>query len=114
MKVIIAGSRDLINIADVVDAINHANIEITTVISGGARGVDSLGEKWAENNGVEVQRYLADWDKYGKRAGIVRNKEMSLVGDALIAVWDGKSSGTKHMIDLMIKRRRPTFIWRVK
>lgn len=113
MKVIIAGSRGITELSTIDDAVKHASINIALVISGGARGVDLLGEQWANNNDIESVRYPADWDTYGKAAGFKRNKEMSLVADALIAIWDGESKGTKNMIDLMIKRRRPVFIWRV-
>lgn len=69
------------------------------VVCGCARGADTLGKQFAEEFGLKVLEYPADWDKYGKRAGYIRNEEMSKVSNALIAFWDGKSKGTKHMID---------------
>lgn len=76
---------------------NHIEIEI---VSGTANGADKLGEKYANEKGYLLKKFPADWDKYGKSAGFKRNVEMSNYADALIAFWDGKSKGTKHMIDL--------------
>lgn len=72
--------------------------EITEIVSGGAYGVDRMGERYAEINGLRVRRFLPDWERYGKAAGAMRNMEMARYADALIAVWDGESTGTKHMI----------------
>lgn len=106
MKVIIAGSRNfndytlVKNNCDVLLSIAKETIEI---VSGGARGADSLGERYAHENNLELKVFPADWDKYGKGAGFIRNKQMAEYGDALIAFWDGKSAGTKMMIDLAKK-----------
>jgi len=101
MKVIIAGSRSITDEKKVFKLLDDAQRyyvrKFTTVVSGGARGVDKIGEKWAELNNIEVQRFPADWDKYGKRAGIIRNNDMAKEADGLICVWDGKSRGSKHM-----------------
>lgn len=69
-----------------------------TVISGGASGVDTAGEWWAKTHGIPVERYPAKWDLHGKRAGYLRNVQMAEKADALIAIWDEQSRGTKHMI----------------
>ena len=73
------------------------------VVCGCARGADTLGKQFAEELGLKVLEYPADWDKYGKRAGYIRNEEMAKISNALIAFWDGESRGTKHMIDLAKK-----------
>lgn len=65
-----------------------------------ARGADLLGEKYAVERGYHVDRYPADWNGLGKRAGYIRNEQMARNADALVAFWDGQSRGTKHMIDL--------------
>ena len=103
MKVIIAGSRSIINYRAVRSAIERVGIEITEVVSGTARGVDKLGERWAAENNIPIKRFPADWNKHDKRAGYLRNVEMAEYADALIAIWDGESKGTKHMIDIAIK-----------
>ncbi|MBO5745507.1 MAG: DUF2493 domain-containing protein [Clostridia bacterium] len=68
------------------------------IISGGASGADAIGEKYAERNGFEVERYPAEWNKYGRSAGPKRNEQMASVCDFVICFWDGKSKGTKSMI----------------
>ena len=101
MRTIIAGSREVIDYEVVRTAVLDAmdvGISPTVVLSGTARGVDLLGERWAEVHGLPVERFPADWSK-GRWAGIARNREMAENADALIAVWDGKSRGTKNMID---------------
>ena len=60
--------------------------------------MDKLGEEWARSKGIPVEVYEADWETYGRRAGYIRNASMALVADALIAIWDGESKGTSHMI----------------
>lgn len=97
MKVIIAGSRTITDFKLVESAIKYADWLINEVISGGAAGVDSLGEVWAHRNKVPVKRFQADWNK--RDAGKVRNLQMARYADALIAVWDGRSTGTEHMIN---------------
>lgn len=78
------------------------------VVSGGAKGVDSLAELWANNNGFETVIMKADWNKYGKSAGYIRNEEMhkfiaSKEHRIVVAFWDGKSRGTAHNFDLAKK-----------
>ena len=70
------------------------------IISGTARGADRLGEAFANQYNLQLMRMPADWQRYGRRAGYVRNEEMAVQGSALLACWDGRSRGTKHMIDL--------------
>lgn len=103
MRVIIAGSRKIDKYNILIDAINESGYQIKTVVSGGANGADKLGEQYAINNDLELDVHKANWDLHGKRAGYLRNKEMSECADALIALWDGESRGTKHMINLATK-----------
>ena len=103
MKVIVAGSRDFIDYNKLRESCNHFlsknkdnKIEI---VSGTAQGADTLGEQYAAEKGYEIKQFPADWDKYGKGAGFMRNVLMAKYSDYLIAFWDGKSRGTKHMIN---------------
>jgi len=98
MKVIIAGSRDVVDMAELERAIADSGFEITEVVCGCARGVDELGLTWGACNDVPVRRMPADWDRYGRQAGRERNIAMARYADALVAVWDGRSPGTRHMI----------------
>ena len=112
LRVIIAGSRDFNDYEllkkSAIEIITKKTMlpDLTRIISGGARGADSLGERFANEMGLEISRFIPDWDGLGKRAGYVRNAEMAkfAVEDdndgMLIAFWDGQSRGTKHMIDL--------------
>lgn len=106
MKTIIAGSRDGFTYSDVVRALADCGFvkDITEVVSGGARGVDRFGEEWAKYNEVPVKQFIPDWDGLGKKAGHVRNREMGDYADALVALWDGVSKGTKGMIDYAQKK----------
>lgn len=99
MKTIIAGSRTITNYAIVLEAIRNSGFQVTEVVCGGAAGVDSLGELYAfEMDGVSIKKFPANWSLYGKKAGHIRNQEMAEYAEALIAVWDGKSTGTQDMI----------------
>jgi hypothetical protein len=118
MRVIIAGSRNITDYSIVYEAIkeSHWSQDIETLVTGGAKGVDALGEQWARDHiGQEnIDRYNANWKKYGKQAGYKRNQEMAMVADALIAVWDMKSTGTAHMIEIANEFDLEVFIWRVR
>lgn len=113
MKVIIAGSRGITRYSLVEKAVVASKFTITQVVSGGARGVDQLGIKWAKRNGVDFTVMRAAWiDRDGERnwnAGFERNERMADYADALIAVWDGFSGGTKHMMQCMGKRAKPIY-----
>ena len=111
MKIIVAGSRTITvknkifsnifyTLAELCN-IYHCNIlKDLEIISGHARGVDTIGEEFAHLCGFKLKIFLADWNKHGKKAGYLRNIEMADYGDILIAFWDGNSKGTKHMIDI--------------
>ena len=112
-SIIIAGSRDFNDyekLKEVCDYMLSKKKETHNIIiiSGGARGADKLGELYAKERGYVLQRYLANWDKDGKMAGFIRNVEMAAVADACICFWDGKSKGTKHMIETARKKKLKT------
>jgi hypothetical protein len=115
MKVIVAGSRKINDFRLVKEAIEYATqrIKPTEIVSGDARGVDCLGAHWAENEGIPVQRFRAHWHLHGKRAGYLRNEEMADYADALVAIWDGQSPGTKHMIDLAKEKGLKVYVKKV-
>ena len=123
MKVIIAGSRNINNIALVEAACFKAmqrwrkhgvGFYITEVVCGEARGVDSLGKELAKKAGIPIKSFPADWDKYGKQAGYIRNAAMTKYAEALIAIWDGQSRGTKMMIDLAKRAKLKVFVYQVE
>ena len=104
MHIIIAGCRDFSDYSvvekEVMDFIGKyiGKIEIE-IISGGATGADALGERFAKEHGLPLKVVHADWKKYGRSAGPRRNEQMARMAGTLIAFWDGKSRGTKNMID---------------
>lgn len=110
MKVIIAGGRNVTEQRHVNLACTKAPFAITEVVSGCAKGADTLGEVWAIHHKIPIKKFPADWDQHGRRAGVLRNIQMGDYAQALIAVWDGKSKGTKHMIDYMKSINKPVYI----
>jgi hypothetical protein len=117
MRLIIAGCRDFTN----ADAVNVAACEAiakfglgwpSEIVSGGASGVDSLGEEWARSQGIPIMRFPADWKRWGRSAGPHRNAGMAKYADALVAIWDGKSRGTGHMIGVMSAFGKPVHVHR--
>lgn len=113
MKVLICGSRSINDPAVVAQAVAKSGMKPTHIVSGGARGVDILARFFARSKGIELTEYIADWDRYGKRAGYLRNCVMVGAADAVIAVWDGESPGTKHSIDYATARGKKVFVFRV-
>ena len=115
-KVIIAGGRDFNNYELLKEKcdyyLSHLDTCNIVIISGHARGADTLGEKYAKEKGYEIESHPADWNKYGKSAGYKRNVEMADVASAAICFWNGKSKGTKHMIDIAKEKGIPVKVVR--
>ena len=115
MKLIIAGSRTITRMSAIGEAIRLSQFVpylITTVVSGRCpEGVDVLGERWAEQQGIPIEPFPADWKQYGRAAGPMRNQQMVDYADGLIAVWDGTSTGTGDVIRRAEKRQLPLFIY---
>ena len=106
MNIIIAGSRNFNDYNLLKSSCDNLLTQFTNIeiVSGTARGADKLGERYAREKGYDIKEFPANWDKFGKSAGYIRNDEMAKYADMLIAFWDGTSKGTKHMIDLANKR----------
>ncbi len=98
-KVIVAGSRDF-NDYEFLEEImnNYLGGDIVEIVSGTAKGADSLGERYAKENGHNLVQYKAEWSKYLQAAGFIRNEDMARHASELVVFWDGKSKGTKHML----------------
>lgn len=106
-KLIIAGSRSLPEEFQYRLVPLSWKFRPTEIVCGMAKGPDLWGKEFGESWGIEVVEFPAQWDLFGKRAGYVRNEQMADYADALLAFWDGKSRGTKHMIDCMSLRKKP-------
>jgi hypothetical protein len=128
MRIIIAGGRDFNNyellkkkVSELIDGWrDFPDFKNPEIISGHAQGADSLGERFAKEFGYDLRVMTADWDKHGKSAGMIRNKEMATYAKqdpdycALIAFWDGKSKGTKNMIEIGRTMLNDVFIAKYK
>jgi len=112
MKTVIAGSRKGITREDVREAISLSTMEdrITELVWGMAPGADRWGQEWAREKGLPIAEFPANWASYGNAAGPLRNKDMAEYADALIAVWDGDSTGTLNMINEALKNELEVFI----
>lgn len=118
MKVVIAGTRykdfeNKIAFDDyglIVQAIERSGFDVSEVVCGMAIGVDKLGEMWAINRSIPVKEMPADWNRFGKGAGPIRNRDMAIYADAAVIIWDGISEGTRNMIDCMIRAKKPYHI----
>ena len=107
MKLIIAGSRSITDYTALQYAIAQTDFSISEVVSGCARGVDTLGERWAIEHSIQTHKFPADWGRFGQAAGLYRNWEMAEYADGLLALWEGESRGTLHMIDCMRRLGKP-------
>lgn len=105
MKTIIAGSRDFKDWNKFIAHTEKIGWNITSIVSGGARGVDKLGENFARAVDIPLHIMKADWEKNGKSAGYIRNGEMADYADSLVALWDGESKGTKNMIEQAMRKK---------
>jgi hypothetical protein len=130
IRIIIAGGRDfddykllksetfriMREIAQKLTGKQTLNKQFLTIVSGMANGADKLGAQLAKDFELKLQEFPANWDRYGRRAGYMRNVDMaefvseSEVHGVLIAFWDGESKGTKHMIDTAKKKNIETHI----
>jgi hypothetical protein len=114
MKLAIVGSRTFEDY-DVMKKFIIENIDInsiTDIISGGAKGADRLGERFAAEFNKNLIIFRSDWNKYGKRAGFIRNVDIINECDFCVAFWDGESHGTKHDIELCIEKQKQYLIYK--
>ena len=107
MKIVVAGSRTYKNQEHIYSVLNAVVQKSDILLQGGARGVDTIAATWARTHGVACRTFVAQWDEFGKAAGMRRNREMACVADALIAFWNGMSPGTGNMIRQMQLRKKP-------
>lgn len=108
MRVIIAGDREYDRYEEAsewMDVVDET-FPLTGVISGGARGADTMGEQWAKEVGHSLEIFPAKWDEHGKAAGPIRNAEMAKAGDLLLAFLAPGSKGTRNMVETMIKAEK--------
>ena len=114
MKLIVAGSRTFTNYPLLCQTLGPQRHRITEVLHGGTRGADQLGFRWAVKHHIRSRCFAADWERFGKAAGVRRNHQMAQAGDMLLAFWDGRSAGTQHMISCMQQLGKPVVVIRVE
>jgi len=114
MKLIVAGSRSITHHGTLARAIESTKIKPTKIIIGNAKGVDTLAENYAAIKEIPCEIVDAPWDLYGRPAGHVRNERITNDADALLAIWDGQSNGTKELITMMNKKNKTVFLYLVQ
>ncbi len=106
MRLAIIGSRD----CPPIEIEQYLKYIPDTIVSGGARGADTYARAFAMKHGLHLVEYLPEYDKYGKRAPLVRNRLIVENSDCLLAFWDGQSRGTKYTLDYAQQLGKPTKI----
>jgi predicted Rossmann fold nucleotide-binding protein DprA/Smf involved in DNA uptake len=110
MKLAVVGSRTITDYQVVREILG--NYAITQIVSGGATGIDSLAEQFSASIHLTAPKiFLPDWKQYGKSAGFIRNKDIVDYADAVVAIWDGISKGTKHSVDYAKKQGKQVDVW---
>lgn len=114
MKLAIVGSRDFSDYnflkQNVLELMESHSFKFTHIVSGGAKGADTLGHRFAMEHQLEMIVFKPDWKRFGKRAGYIRNTDIIENSDIVIAFWDGKSSGTKDSIDKALNLNKQVII----
>ncbi len=108
MILAVVGSRTITSkmyVWSILDVI-HTLTPISKIVSGGAKGIDSLAAEWAKRNQIPVEEILADWDKYGKAAGYKRNPDIIKAATKVLVIWDGVSNGTKNSLEIAQKENK--------
>ena len=116
MKLAIIGSRNFVDY----DTLSHIagaicdRQPIDTIVSGGAKGADSLGEKFAKDNNLQTLIFLPDWETHGKSAGYKRNVDIISNCDFVLSFWDGESKGTQHSMNIAHSQNKEVIVYNFK
>lgn len=110
LKIGVVGSRSFNDYKLLKDTLDKYKGKMWLLVSGGAKGADSLGEKWANENHIKTLIHRPDWDRYGKSAGFVRNELIVDDSDLIISFWDGLSRGSENSINLAKKKGKEVII----
>ena len=115
MNLLICGSRTIAG-ADVqiMRALLHFGLSPDTISSGGGGAVDLAADQYARERGLRFRVILADWNLHGRSAGMIRNEKLVKEVDAVLAIWDGQSPGTKHVMERAWRRNIPVYLATVR
>lgn len=108
MRYAIIGSRTFCDYEKLKEVLDKHYI--SQIVSGGAKGADTLGARYANEKNIPLIEFIPNWNKYGKRAGMMRNKDIINTSDVVIAFWDNISPGTKNSIEYAKKLGKKTII----
>lgn len=108
LKIAVIGSRNL-----VVNIERYIPSEITELISGGGKGIDSLAEQFADQNCIPKRILKPEYDKYGRKAPLIRDRQIVDCADLVVAVWDGFSSGTWYTINYARRIGKPVKVYQI-
>jgi len=109
----IVGSRSFTDYEKFKQVVNPYRKQITQIVSGGAAGADGLAFNYACENSIPIIEILPDWNKFGKSAGPIRNKEIVVISDFILAFWDGISRGTKNTLEICKKLNKKHKVIRI-
>jgi len=112
IKLAVVGSRDFVDYKYMCEILDW--FEIKQIISGGAKGADSLAKQYAEENNLDYKEFPAEWDRYGKSAGYRRNVQIVDAADEVVAFWDQTSKGTAHSIKIAEEMNKPIHVYRFR
>lgn len=110
MKIAVVGSRGL----KINDLGRYLPAGVTEIVSGGARGIDTCAREYAEKNRIKLTEFLPQYEKYGRSAPLKRNLQIIDYADLVLAFWDGKSKGTKYVIEQCKKQNKEIKIFFAK
>src|SRR5713101_10125685 len=110
MQLIIAGSRMFTNYQHLCQVLAPDRHRFTQVLTGGARGAEQLGSRWAWKHTVKHQLCRAEWERFGKTAGVRRNHQLAQAGDVLVVFGDGQAPGTAHLMQCMQELGKPVVL----
>ena len=106
MKLLIVGSRSITDF----DLTGYVPNDTELIISGGAKGIDRIAERYADENQIKKLIIRPQYDRYGNGAPFKRNEEMVKLCDTVLAIWDGKSRGTKYTVEYAKKKNKAVII----
>ncbi len=105
-KIAVGGSRTIESYDLVRSILDNLLVPSDIILSGNAPGADRLGERYAQEHGMEYKIIPSEWEKHGLKATMMRNEVLLKAADCIILFWDGKSEGSKHMLEIAERAKK--------